>query len=93
MSPYLFVLCVEGLSHALSSAHASRLILGVHIGTYCPSVSNLFFVDDSLIFFKASVVEGWHIKRILNEYELASGQCVNFSKSAFLVSLNVPIDG
>lgn len=42
----------------------------------------MFFADDSLVFFKATREECLQIRRCLLLYERASGQMVNFDKSA-----------
>ncbi|XP_071920640.1 uncharacterized protein [Coffea arabica] len=47
-----------------------------------------FFADDSLIFGKANSKEASEITRILQVYELASGQKINIEKSAILFSRN-----
>lgn len=48
------------------------------MGRDCLRVSHLLFADDSFFFFKANVVEATVVKNILQEYEDASGQSVNF---------------
>ena len=48
----------------------------------------MFFADDSLIFCKANSKEASEITRILQIYELASGQKINIEKSAVLFSRN-----
>lgn len=91
LSPYLFLLCVESLSSMLLNALNSNYISGCKVARNCPSISHLFFADDSLLFCKASMTECQIIQDILMIYERASGQCVNFSKSAMLFSPNVNV--
>lgn len=55
----------------------------------CP-ISHLFFGDDSIIFSRASMHEIIRIKQILHNYEVASGQKINFKKSKLSFSHNVP---
>ena len=55
LSPYLFLLCAEGLSALLRKADFDREITGVAISQRGPKVSHLFFVDDCLLFCKASL--------------------------------------
>ena len=49
LSPYLFLLCVEGFTSLLSKAEAEGRLYGVQICKRVPCISNLLFVDDSLI--------------------------------------------
>lgn len=88
LSPYLFVLCSQGLSAIINSYEARGLIRGVRIASSCPTISHMFFADDSLVFFKASTEEGLRIKECLHLYEKASGQLINYDKSALSFSPN-----
>lgn len=51
--PYLFVLCVEGLSANLSRANESNLIWGIKIIKKNPFISHLLFADDYYIFLSS----------------------------------------
>ena len=44
-------------------------------------LTHFFFVDDSLLFCKASIQECNHIQDILSEYEVASSQKLNKDKT------------
>lgn len=88
MSPYLFLLCVEGLSCLFHGAEKRKSISDLSIAKHSPLISHLFFVDDSIIFFKAVPVEGAAVCSILHWYERASGQTINFEKSVISFSLN-----
>lgn len=44
-------------------------------------VSNLFFIDDTLIFGRATVDELERVKEILRSYEATSGQIIYLIKS------------
>ena len=72
LSPYLFLLCSEGLHFLLHRATKARQILGVSICKKGPRLTHLFFADDSLIFCKASLVECQKIQDLLDCYERAS---------------------
>ena len=57
MSPYLFILVMETLSHLLSRAKEGDFIEGSPIkrrDDVGVEVSHLFFADDTLIFYDAS---------------------------------------
>ncbi|XP_019178341.1 PREDICTED: uncharacterized protein LOC109173556 [Ipomoea nil] len=75
LSPYLFIICAEGLSLLLQQAHRG-LIHGCRVARGAPPISHLFFADNSLLFFKANVEEASEIKRCLSVYEDLSGQVV-----------------
>ncbi|KAM7502895.1 hypothetical protein LguiB_001799 [Lonicera macranthoides] len=55
-----------------------------------PKVAHLFFAGDSLIFAPATIRDGNQIKCILDTYSAASGQVINYQKSAVVFSRNAP---
>jgi hypothetical protein len=55
LSPYLFLLCAEGLSSLLLFEEEVGGIDGVRVCRNAPSVSHLLFADDSLILMKADM--------------------------------------
>lgn len=80
ISPFLFLICVEGFSSLLSEAE-TREYIGVRIGRHVPPVSHLFFADDTLLFTRARETEADSIMEIMTTYELAWGQKNNLKKS------------
>ncbi|XP_030479464.2 uncharacterized protein LOC115696715 [Cannabis sativa] len=90
LSPYLFLLCSEGLSAALKYQERVGLLRGISISRHAPQISHLLFADDTLLFTTATVSSCHAIKEALAVYHLASGQTVNFSKSSMLFSPNTP---
>lgn len=88
ISPYLYIMCAEGLSAIIRNYEANGLLHGCKIARGAPSVSHLLFADDCYFFFRASKVEAAVMKAILNRYERISGQAVNFSKSSIVFSPN-----
>lgn len=54
LSPYLFLLCVEGLSLSLKDAANRSSISGCRICPHAPAITHLLFADDSFLFFKAN---------------------------------------
>ncbi|XP_019199805.1 PREDICTED: uncharacterized protein LOC109193404 [Ipomoea nil] len=91
LSPYLFIICAEGLSLMLQQANREGLIHGCRVARGAPQVSQLFFADDSLLFFKANEEEANGVKKCLSEYESLSGQVVNYHKSNICYSKNTRI--
>ena len=92
LSPYLFILCAEGLSSLIHTYERAGLIHGVRVARGAPVVSHLFFADDCFLFFKASESEARLIKHILAAYSQGAGQLVNFNKSSISFSSNVQDD-
>ncbi|KAH9670971.1 reverse transcriptase domain-containing protein [Citrus sinensis] len=89
LSPYLFIICAEGLSSLFRSQERSGLLHGVKVARGAPMISHLFFADDSFLFFKATHNEAALVKQVLTVYGKAAGQVVNFSKSSISFSANV----
>lgn len=53
LSPYLFILCNEVLSHLLNQAAKRNKLKVVKISTYDPTINHLLFADDTLFFSHA----------------------------------------
>lgn len=60
-------------------------VSGIKITKNVPSITHLMIVDDTLFFCKAEVNELRELCTILQNYELASGQLINKSKSSILL--------
>ena len=86
LSPYLFILCAEGLSALLHSAEEDGSLQGVQLCTGAPKINHLFFADDSLIIMKANASSAAKLQNILAMYEAHSGQMINKEKSSAMFS-------
>jgi hypothetical protein len=82
LSPYLFIICAEGLSVLLNKAHDDGNIEGVRLCHGAPPINHLFYADDSLIIMKANVNSAESLKQVLALYEAHSGQMINATKSS-----------
>jgi hypothetical protein len=67
-------------------------ICGVRAGRGGPSISHLFFADDSLLFGQATQEGCLQFQSILQKYEAASGQQLNREKTSLFFSKNTPHD-
>jgi hypothetical protein len=90
ISPYLFLLCAEGLNDLLQQATIQGEIHGVSLCRRGPKITNLFFADGSLLFCRATTLECQKFQDILQLYEKASGQQLNRAKTTLFFSRNTP---
>ncbi|KAA3472832.1 reverse transcriptase [Gossypium australe] len=88
LSPFLFLFCGEGLFSLMRLAMKGRTIRGVKASKSGPQVSHLLFVDDCILFEEATERGTNSLKQILHEYEIYSGQSVNYTKSIIFFSTN-----
>lgn len=88
ISPYLYMICAEGLSLILNEAKTSFRIRGVRVARGSHSINHLFFADDSIMFCQATTREWEKIWSLLKVYEDASGQGINKSKTKIFFSSN-----
>lgn len=57
-----------------------------------PIVLSFFFIDDTIVFGRASVAELGRVREILASYEAASWLAINLSKSKIMCSGGLPSD-
>lgn len=88
LSPYLFLLCAEGLSSLITATMQRGHITGLPIAKGGFRLSHLFFVDDSVLFCRATFSEWCSIQDILEVYERASSQKLNRDKTSIFFNKN-----
>jgi hypothetical protein len=81
LSPFLFILMMEGLSISIKSATATSEIKGIKPFENCPTSTHQHFLYDTLLHGTPTVKEAKAFKRILEEFGEASGEEINHSKS------------
>lgn len=89
MSPYLFLLCIEGLIPLPSRVVEERHVISIEICRGAPSITYILFVDDSILYHKANMAENKEILDLLDVYEQSSGQQINKDKTSMSYSKNV----
>ena len=92
LSPYLFLLYLEGFSFLLADAEFRGDILGFACTRRCPRISHRFFPDESVVFCRAKVEKCSTIRLILAKYEAILGQMINLDKSMLSFNPNVGED-
>ena len=88
ISPYLFLLCAEGLSAMLRRVESGGIPRGISVCRQAPVVSHLLFANDYIVFCNASKEEGVRVTKILEIYESESGQKLNREKTSLFFSKN-----
>lgn len=91
LSPYIFVLCMERLSHAIQEAVKSGEWHPIKMGRRGLPLSHLFFADDLIVFGQTSEVQMTTFKRIITQFCAASGHKVSLSKTKVYFSKNVSV--
>ncbi|XP_074265506.1 uncharacterized protein LOC141587942 [Silene latifolia] len=81
LSPYLFILCAEIFSSMIRRAVENQSLHGIRVAATAPTVSHLFFDDDSISLVRVKESEARCVKGILRQYEMASGQVVSLEKT------------
>lgn len=89
LSPYLCIICTEGLSALIKHYETNRWFKGIKICRRAPVISHMLFADDSYLFCKAETEEALKVLEVLTVYEQASGQRINRGKSTVFFSANV----
>ncbi|WJX47132.1 hypothetical protein P8452_33857 [Trifolium repens] len=89
LSPYLFVLCMDKLSHLIMHAADNSKWIGIKAGRAGPMVSHLMFADDLLLFGEATEKQMRCVTNTLNQFCSMSGQEVSYEKTSILFSRNV----
>lgn len=90
ISPYIFILCMEPLIRQLNLvAKIPKNHVGILTSPNGFRISNLLFVDDYLIFGRATPKAARNISTILHNFSLTFGQQINLDTSTICFSLRV----
>ncbi|XP_026433883.1 uncharacterized protein LOC113331389 [Papaver somniferum] len=92
ISPYLFILYMEGFSRLLSNAANQKIIKPVIPTKTGPAISHLLFADDCILFTKANERSINNLKELIHKFTSSSGQMVNLEKSSVFFRKNLNED-
>ena len=81
LSPFLFVILMEGLSRLIKKAKNEGKIKGLQSFHSIPAKTHQQFVDDTMLHGTPIVKEAMAFKKILDLFSKASGMEINLSKS------------
>lgn len=73
LSPFLFIICTQGISALIPHYETLKWIQGVRICRKAPSITHMLFADDSYIYCQATENEAQRIAELLQTFERASG--------------------
>lgn len=81
LSPFLFIMVMEGLNVAMKEALSKGIFNGISIPASNSVVSHLFYADDTFFIGECSRSNIANLARILRCFYVSSGLKVNFEKS------------
>eukprot|EP00253_Pinus_taeda_P035979 PITA_35979 len=81
LSPFFFILMMEGLGNVIKSANVEGKIQGLKLTLNGDSLTHQQFVDDTMLQGTPTVNEAKSFKQILNEFSMAAGIEVSLTKS------------
>ncbi|XP_042958008.1 uncharacterized protein LOC122293496 [Carya illinoinensis] len=89
ISPYLFLLCTEGLILLLDQANSHNQVEGIRVCRGTPKLNHLLFADDVVLFSRVNMQTCLNLQHQLDIYEKAFSQKVNREKTSMAFSQNV----
>lgn len=86
LSPYLFVLCIERLSHGINNVVTVGKWKPIYLARNGSPLSHIFFADDLFLLVKASIEQARVILAVLDAYCYSSEAKVNINKTLIYFS-------
>ncbi|XP_021595134.1 uncharacterized protein LOC110602012 [Manihot esculenta] len=80
---------MEGLARTIKHSAMQGISISRRTG---PSISDLMFVDNVILFSRASIEDAQIIKHLLHVFPATSGLSINLSKSSIFLRSNTQID-
>eukprot|EP00253_Pinus_taeda_P013455 PITA_13455 len=90
LSPFLFIILMEGLSGTIAKKKAEGKIKGLQPIISLPATTHQQFVDDTMLHGSPTVKEAVAYRDILDLFSQASGMEINFSKSTIFFFNTLP---
>lgn len=91
ISPYIFVLCIERLSHGIGNALRVWQWKPIKLARKGTPLTHLFFADDLLLLAEASCDQARILTSVLDTFCCSSGAKMNKTKTQVFFSKNVAV--
>lgn len=91
ISPYIFVLCMDKLSHMIMDLIDNGRWIEIKACGRCSIISHLMFIDDLLLFGKATNKKMTCVREVLDKFLNMYGQRINMDKTRVLLLSNTLI--
>eukprot|EP00253_Pinus_taeda_P017516 PITA_17516 len=92
LSPFLFVIMVEGLERSLSEANQTNQLKGIKVVHQGPTLMHQQFVDDTILMGTSTVKEARTFSKVLRTFTEASSMEINITKSKlFFFNTFIPV--
>ncbi|XP_074300458.1 uncharacterized protein LOC141631726 [Silene latifolia] len=88
LSSYLFIMCLKKLQQAIDVEVCNKNWRPITLGRNGPSITNLFFADDMVIFAETTEEQALVICHVIDNFCAVSGEKVSASKSRVFFSKN-----
>ncbi|XP_052622513.1 uncharacterized protein LOC128127842 [Lactuca sativa] len=81
LSPFLFIIAMEGLNQAINKARELGLLTGIGLPGMGPTLSHMFYADDAIFVGEWDRSSIKNLSALLKCFHISSGLKVNFFKS------------
>ncbi|CAN1294958.1 Uncharacterized mitochondrial protein AtMg01250 [Linum perenne] len=88
ISPFLFILLTNCLSYLIDKGVDDGILKGLKLNPRCPTLTHVFFADNTILFGEASINKAIHIKKTMTRYGELTGQELNLQNSSIIFSKN-----
>lgn len=92
LSSYLFLVCVECFTTLIKDFERRKLVTGIQVAKGAPTLSHIFFADDSYVYRQANEEKADRIFNMLRIIGTASGQQINIDKYLVFFSPNNKVE-
>lgn len=89
LSSYIFICVVKAFIGLIETTARNGQMLGIQVARSAPSVTNICFSDDTMVFCEATPGYATNLKQKLEMYPRVSVHVINFEKSSMVFSSRI----